>query len=122
MITSLQNFSLRHWLVMQTTIFFTLLKYPKRKMTIAINVNIAKPEWQKKLQNQHSTMAGCCYSEGFRTFGSQTNGSGLWLGQGKWVVRDPFDPESLRISTLNDVSKSNTEGKKRTNNHYQNAE
>ena len=38
------------------------------------------------------------------------------MGPGQWVremiVRDPFVLESFRISTLNDVSKSNTEGGK----------
>ena len=38
------------------------------------------------------------------------------------IVRGLFVLESFRISTLNDVSQSNTEGEKRTNNHYQNAE
>ena len=111
---------------MQTTISFTLLKYSKGKVSIATNDNIEKPEWQKKLQNQHSTNNGWLLL--FRGF------SDIWVPDGtnghqdKWVrvreiiVRDPFVLESFRISTLNDVSKSNTEGKKRANNRYQNAE
>ena len=62
----------------------------KNKMSISTNVYMAKPEWQNKLQNQHSTYNG-------------------WL-------------QLFRISTLNDMPRSNTEEEKRTNNHYQNAE
>ena len=85
---------LRHRLPMQTPISFTLHKYSERKvlqpMLILQNLSGKRNYKTSILQ----TMAGCYYSENFRTFGSQTgqmdtrtngsrtNGLGLGLGQG----------------------------------------